>query len=70
MFVQGSYCKMINTYPSIDAVRDGVVAAGDLLDDLVVERGQLGELLGHCRVVGGRLKHYSQDYIMNYLLLK
>ena len=61
---------MINAYPCIDAVGDGVVAAGDLLDDFVVERGELGELLGHSRVVRGRLKHYSQDYIMSYPLLK
>ena len=60
---------MINAYPCIDAVGDGVAAAGDLLDDLVVERGELGELLGDCRVVGGRLQHFSQDISYLFIIL-
>ena len=48
------------TYPCIYAVCDGVVATGDLLDDFVVQRRELGQLLGHRRVMGSRLQ---QDVI-------
>ena len=53
------------TYPGIDAVRNGVVAAGDLLDDFVVERRELGELLRHCRFIGGHLKGASHIFTIH-----
>ena len=48
-----------DTYPCLDAVCDGDVSTGDLLEDFVVQRGELGQLLGYRRVVGSRLEQDS-----------
>ena len=47
------------TYPCLDAVCDGGISTGDLLEDFVVQRRELGQLLGYRRVVGSRLEQDS-----------
>ena len=46
-------------------VGDGVVAAGYLLDDFVMERREFGKLFRDCRVMGSRLQQDSR--IINLL---